>query len=134
MPVNLTERTKQARVLDRLEYEKKEEAKRGNLRAGNTGIMSPEGQIAGGCHRVSHLRQLGIEIDSPDAGSLLMFELGYANEDRIYSDLQKTLQSGELIRREDEIPINWTTSNGTAVSGRPDLVICDSDTVPKTVV
>ncbi len=121
--ISITKRTAEARKLDRLEYEQKEVAKRGNLRAGNSGIMSVEGQVAGGCHRVAHLRQLGIELDPPGEHALLMFELGYANEDRIYSDLNRTLQPGEVILREDEIPIEWFTGNGTRVSGRPDLVI-----------
>lgn len=121
--MNITARLKQARLVDRETYVRKEKEKAGNLRIGNSGIMNEEGEIAGGCHRVAHLRQLGLELDPPDASRLIMFEGGFANEERVLKDLQKTAFSpGEVLLCEEEIPVDWTTSNGTRVSGRPDIV------------
>jgi hypothetical protein len=107
------------------EKHKEEEVKKlGNLRAGNSGAMSPEGEIIGCCPRKTHLRQLGIEIDEPSDSLLIMFQMGTANEDVVYHDLMQTKTEDEIILRESEIPIRWNTSNGTKVTGRPDMVIC----------
>lgn len=127
--MNISERLKQARALDRKEYERKEVEKRGNLRIGNSGIMNAEGEIAGGCHRVAHVRALGLELDPPDASRLIMFEGGFANEERVLLDLNKTKNDGEIILKEEEIPIEYKTSNGTKVSGRPDIVICSNHVI-----
>lgn len=121
---SITERFKIARKKDREDYKAKEVAKLGNLRAGSTGMMAQTGDIAGNCHRKSHLRSLGLEIEEPTEDKLIMFELGYANEDRIMEILKSSLAEDETILREEEIPIEWNTSNGTKVSGRPDIVIC----------
>jgi hypothetical protein len=59
--------------------------------------------------------------------------MGTANEDVVYNDLKQTAAEGEVILREEEIPISWLTTNGTKVTGRPDMVICrkeDGQTVP----
>ncbi len=112
------------RQMHRAEYVEKDKAKLGILRAGNSGIMSAAGNVAGSCHRVAHLRQLGIELDPPSPSSLIMFQVGTANEDIVFEDLKHTLAEGEVILREEEIPISWLTSNGTKVTGRPDMVIC----------
>jgi hypothetical protein len=133
MNMNLTERLKKATEIDRANYLVSAAKKQGYLRAGNSGIMSAEGDIAGGCHRVAHLRALGIELDPPDASRLLMFAGGFASEQRIYEELLSSLLPGEIILREDEIPIEWKTSNGTTVSGRPDIVICDAPVVMESL-
>lgn len=124
MGINITERFARSRSLDREEYKRKEQEKLGNLRAGSTGIMSVNGDIAGACHRKSHIRSLGLEVDPPDNSKLIMFSLGYANEDQIFNELKTSLQPGETILREEEIPIEWLTKNSTKVSGRPDMVLC----------
>lgn len=115
---------KAARVADRAEYKAKEAEKIGNLRAGSSGIVSEAGEIAGACHRKSHLRQLGMEIDPPTEDKLIMFDLGYASEDIIHKKIMTSLPEGHVVLREEEIPIEWTTSNDTKVTGRPDMVIC----------
>ncbi len=112
------------RKLARKEHVEGEVAKLGNLRAGNSGMMSATGDFAGACPRVAHLRQLGIEVDPPDDSKVIMFQLGTANEDVVYADLLKTKAEDEVILREEEIPIEWFTSNGTRVTGRPDMVVC----------
>jgi hypothetical protein len=66
-----------------------------------------------------------MELDPPTEAKLIMFELGYANEDIIYKRLLASATTeGYTILREEEIPIEWMTSNGTKVTGRPDMVLC----------
>lgn len=138
--INIADRFRRARALKREKYTELETNKRGNLRAGSSGVMSESGDIAGTCHRKHYLRSIGIEADPPTADKHIMFELGYANEDQIYQKLQATLGEGEVILREEEIPIEWHTSEridpitgeiipGTKVTGRPDIVICKEDKV-----
>lgn len=121
---DIGQRLQDGRQLHRKKFQALEVVKLGNLRAGNSGIMSSDGNIAGGCHRVAHLRQLGLELDPPDDSKLIMFQMGIANEDEIFDDLVHTAVPGEVVRREEEIPIQWFTANNTKVTGRPDLVIC----------
>lgn len=123
-------RLRDGRQIARANYKQADVAKLGILRAGNTGIMSADGQFAGSCPRVTHLRQLGIEVDIPDDPTLIMFQVGTANEDIVYNDLIQTAQSNEVILREEEIPIEWFTTNGTKVTGRPDMVICEREQGP----
>lgn len=113
--------------LDRTNHLSKELEKVGNLRAGNSGILSTNGTIAGSCHRVTHLRSLNIEVEIPNLQSLIMFELGKANE-FIWQTKLESVWEGKILA-EEEIPINWNTTNGTKVSGRPDLVLIDKDGV-----
>lgn len=117
-------RLREGRQLARVKYKEQDEKKLGVLRAGNSGIVSIDGEVAASCHRIAHLRQLGIEVDPPDDSTLVMFQLGMANELVIYDDLCRTSGPDEVILREEEIPIEWMTSNGTRVTGRPDMVIC----------
>lgn len=124
--INITERLRLARQKERDNHMAGESAKLGTLRAGATGIMASNGDIAGACQRKAHLRSLGIDFDVPTEDKIIMFELGYANEDVIFADLEATKQEGEVILREEEIPISWQTRNGTLVTGRPDIVICTS--------
>lgn len=120
---DIAARLRDGRQLLRKSHLNAEEAKRGNLRAGNSGIMSEDGDIAGSCHRIAHLRQLGVELEPPDDSLLIMFQVGTANEDLIAHDLSQTAVVGEINKREEEIPIHWLTTNGTPVTGRPDHVL-----------
>lgn len=116
-----------ARAQHRQEHMDKEQKKLGVLRAGSTGIINEEGDIAGACHRVSLLRSKGIEVDPPTWDKYIMFELGYANEDVILKQLKLVLeQQGMKVLQEEEVPIGWTTENGTLVTGRPDIVVQDA--------
>ena len=140
--VDIGKRLREGRQLARDKYKKEEATKIGTLRAGNSGIMSNEGDIAGSCHRLAHLRSLGIQVQEPDDPTLVMFQLGIISEDAIYNDLILTVSSNEVILREHEIPIEWTTTNNTKVTGRPDLVICeyemttagDKQIIPRLVI
>lgn len=127
---NIAKRFANARAIKREGYVGMEANKRGNLRAGSSGILSEAGDIAGTCHRKHYLRSIGIEADPPGADKHIMFELGYANEDQIFLKLEATKAEGEVILREEEIPIEWCTTNGTKVTGRPDIVICDAEKRP----
>ena len=125
---DIANRLKEGRQLARAKYKAENAGKEGYLRAGNSGLMSADHQVAGSCHRVAHLRQLDIEIDPPEDSTLIMFQVGMANEDIVYEDLMHTSAGGEIILREEEIPIRWETSNGTPVTGRPDMVLCAVET------
>jgi hypothetical protein len=114
----------QARMKSREKHAEGEQQKLGNLRAGSSGIMIPTGEVAGSCVRKAHIRQLGLELEDLSEDKLLMFDLGFANEDVIADKLKSVLPEGHTILREEEIPVEWTTTNGTRVTGRPDIVIC----------
>lgn len=131
--MNITELFRQSRLNNRAEYKSKEIAKLGVLRAGSSGVISDQGEVAGNCVRKAHLRSLGIELDPPTEDKLIMFDLGFASEDIVYAKLASALaDTGHVILREEEIPIEWTTSNGTKVTGRPDVVICKAaDELPE---
>lgn len=114
---------------DRDEHQADEKEKLGNLRAGDTGAMSREGDVIGGCPRRAYVRtQLGIEVDPPSRDRTIMFELGKANE-TIWVDKLRRVWPG-VIKQEEEVPIVWYTRNGTKVTGRPDVVLCDADSKP----
>lgn len=127
-PIKIKDRFRKARRDNQDAHLDKERQKLGVLRAGSSGIMTAEGQVAGSCLRHSHLRSLGIEIEEITEDKYIMFELGYANEDEIKKQLNATLEPGEFVLAEEEIPISWKTTNGTPVTGRPDLVICREPT------
>lgn len=114
------------------QHAEQEKTKVGLLRAGNTGIAAlnekGEMEVGGKCHRQTMLRLLGIASEDADYSKELMFDSGRGNEDLWYSVLSRSYN--KPILREEEIPIQWMTSNGTPVSGRPDLVLCDDDKQP----
>lgn len=99
----------------------------GYLRTGNTGIMSSNGEVAGQCHRLTHLRSLGLLVRGFKFSDRIMFDRGYANEDIIVSHLKKGLKAGEVILREEDIPARGLTVDGTPITGRPDIVIARLD-------
>jgi hypothetical protein len=98
-----------------------ESLKLGTLRAGSTGVVLPDGQISGICHRLSLARYLGNYTDA-DSSRALMFEAGRTNED-IWA--QRLRDAGLVIKQEDEIPIRWEL-DGVVITGRPDIVIMDA--------
>ena len=106
----------------------KEVAKRGVLRAGNTGIVLQDtGETAGSCQRVAHLRSaLGIQLEAPTDANLLMWDGGIWNESYWLEKL-KLHYGAERLKCEEEIPIKWNLPDGTPVSGRPDIVILNQD-------
>lgn len=102
--------------------------KLGNLRAGNSGLLE-SGEVTGNCPRVAFLRAKGIESEEIPFDKDLMFGAGRGNED-LWLEVLRPAWPG-IIKCEDEIPVVWQTDNGTKVTGRPDVVLCDKRGKPK---
>lgn len=116
-----------------------EAAKAGTLRGGSTGLFIDDSTIAGGCHRKTVLRYLGVEVPrTPEETEewerrQLMFEGGHSNEDNWAAVLSaQSLVPGLRLMREEEWPSHWTLKHGkddagvevqTEVTGRPDIII-----------
>lgn len=106
------------------EHTNKEVAKVGTLRGGSTGAMVYKNTAIGTCPRRAYLRYKGISEPKEYSTRNLMFEAGLSNED-IWADvMRRGLPEGYSLLREEEIPVSWATSNGTKVTGRPDIVLC----------
>lgn len=114
-----------------------EDDKSGGLRGGSVGLLD-EGCITGKCHRLALARKLGlvVEMDANaqqreknGAEKELMFEAGHTSEDSWLAVLKEGHKG--VILREEQIPIAWNTQNGTAVTGRPDFVLCDKKKKPQ---
>lgn len=101
-----------------------ETEKKGTLRGGSSGILTSTGEVYGTCPRISYLRKLGFQVEVEPYADIL-FAAGYANEDIVAAELEA---AGETIKREEEVPVVWSTENGTVVSGRPDIIIMDGET------
>jgi len=105
------------------EHSEREVAKLGVLRAGSTGIVLSDGAVAGKCARQTYLRLEGIDADELDESREFMFAAGRSNEDIWVELLVRGGIPRDHIKREDEVPISWTTKSGRLVSGRPDIVL-----------
>lgn len=104
------------------EAELKEKDKVGTLRGGNTGIYIKEtNTILGKSARDAYLRYKGIKVKNIEPNRNLMFQAGRFNEDAWLETLRAAWE-GE-IKCEEEVPTYWETSNGTPVTGRPDVVL-----------
>jgi hypothetical protein len=128
--INLTRLLEQSALRKQAEHEIKSEAKKGNLRAGNTGIVLHDGNFAGKCPRLAILRYH--EIESPtDKQTSIMFDLGNYNEEIFIRSLKEQLGTGYEIKAQDEAGTLWTTAGGHNVSGSPDtLVVISPDNTP----
>lgn len=105
-----------------------EQTKLGILRAGNTGVVLPDGRIAGKCARQSLLRLGGIDADSVNHSRQLMFAAGHANESDWVDRLVAAGIPEVCIRREEQVPIKWVLPSGRFVTGRPDMVLLEPGT------
>lgn len=118
-------------------HDAKEVEKLGVLRAGNTGIVLAGGKVAGPCARQTLLRLEGMRYELIEDSKRLMFDAGLSNEDIWVASLKEGIAAtGQdlVIKREEEIPIKWTTPSGVTVTGRPDVVVgrMDGETfIPK---
>lgn len=137
MDINLTKIIDTAHKLKEAEHDANEELKIGNYRAGSTGLYiqetgfdgKPTGtpKLYGQCARKLLLRSKGIQIEEVSDDRRIMFSGGLMNEQILLEDIR--LGSDYLLKQEEEIPTFWKTETlGTAVTGRPDIVLCD----PKT--
>lgn len=103
------------------------------LRGGSAGAVI-NGKSFGACQRISLLRGQGVDLPIvPAVATFNQFAGGYANEDIVYKQLVDGGVPEDRIRREDEMPVRWTSSNGTAVTGRPDIVVLDDSGRPETL-
>jgi len=105
------------------ENEGLESLKTGTLRGGNSGIITADGIVTGACPRLTYLRMKGISVNPIDKNRELMFHAGRSNEDGWVESLSRSY-SGPILTEED-VPTKWFTDNGTPVTGRPDIVLCD---------
>jgi hypothetical protein len=103
-------------------HAEQEKTKVGILRAGNTGIITADGGVAGKCARLTYLRYKGIQVEEADHSRELMFAAGRSNEDS-WLEVLRAADPTLVIKREEEIPIRWETASGVPVTGRPDIVI-----------
>jgi hypothetical protein len=131
--INLTNLFRQAVELDIERRRAEEIPKLGILRGGNSGLLLPgtrdgDWMVAGTCHRKALLRAVGVS-ETADLSRQVMFSGGFANED-IWVQRLSTSWPG-VILKEEEVPISWTTENGRQVTGRPDIVLCDSERQPQ---
>lgn len=94
----------------------------GNLRVGDTGTLTNDGKALGKCARHAHLRMLGYQIEQHGESKLIMFGGGHVSE-RMWDSWFDAL--GLPYKCEQDIPVEWTTTNGTKVTGRPDRVFVD---------
>lgn len=107
-----------AREVNSAEYDEQAKKKLGTLRGGNSGCMVGE-NVIGTCHRKSLARFLGYD-GTIDANTQSIFEQGFGNEAIWEGHMAKT---GYAMRCEEQIPIEWTTTTGIKVTGRPDVVL-----------
>ncbi|TGN99695.1 hypothetical protein PN36_35030 [Candidatus Thiomargarita nelsonii] len=101
-----------------------EQKKTGVLRAGNSSLLTAEGEFIGQCPRMTYLRYKGINVEEFPADRKLMFDAGRMNEE-IWTEKLKRVWPPSHIVREEETPTSWSTSNGVTVTGRPDLVLLE---------
>ncbi len=111
------------------EHAEAEQDKLGTLRGGETGIVLPDGKVGSDkCVRHVYLRSKGLKAETMDENRELMFSAGRSNEDGWVDALKRSWEG--KIRCEDDIPTKWFTSNGIAVTGRPDIILCDNNYQP----
>lgn len=101
----------------RKQKEEKEKGKRGTLRGGNSGAII-EGDIYGKCPRISLLRKHGIDIPK-EPNRELMFQAGETSELSVVAVLQAL---GYTVKAQEEVGTTWQTTDGTPVTGSPDVV------------
>ena len=95
------------------------------LRGGSCGAIITVGKsdkVLGNCHRLAHLRWLGIDIP-PEKSAYEMFDEGLTNED-ILNNLLQTGYRGPILFEED-LPVRWNTEEGELVTGRCDAILGD---------
>lgn len=108
------------------EHDAGEELKKGNYRAGSTGLYQ-EGSFYGKCARKLLLRTEGVKSESVTDDRRIMFSGGLMNEEVWLENLK--LGSDYTLKTEEEIPTSWfTKTSSTPVTGRPDIVLCDPET------
>ena len=104
----------------RAEHDEIETGKRGTLRCGNAGCVTPAG-IVGHCPRKTLLRLLGVDEPKP-RDKMIMFRLGESNE-----LFWGTLLDAAKILHSRSDTISWeipmANQSNIQVTGRPDLSV-----------
>jgi hypothetical protein len=93
------------------------------LRGGSAGAIvssTKEDKVLGNCHRLAHLRWLGIDVP-PAESDYEMFDEGLTNEDIINNLLQAGYRGPILF--EEDLPVRWETATGHLVTGRCDAIL-----------
>lgn len=110
------------------EKEEKEKTHRGTYRGGSSGILLPDGMIAGNCHRRSLARSLG-HFEPEDESKALMFRAGERNEDTWLNYLNHsrfvTEEGGSIEKCDNAVELK--TKAGTLITGSPDVVFFNRD-------
>lgn len=131
--INITKLWADATAAEIAEHAKAEEAKLGGYRGGNTGalLQNSDGswQPAGKCHRLTHLRHLGIKSEKIPDDRHIMFA-GGRNSEVVWLEKLERSWPGKILT-EEEIPTKWHTVRGVPVTGRPDIVLCSDDGTPQ---
>lgn len=129
MKLNLKETLERDDKAANLEASEKEKEKLGILRVGNSGVKFSDGNVAGQCPRKAYLRLNGVNIPAPPDRAV-MFEFGKINETILIDKLKRTLGSTFNITGDDVNEVEWTTSSGRKITGRPDVVIRNAEGKP----
>jgi hypothetical protein len=124
------------------EHDAIEKEKHGQLRAGNTGIVTEEGDILGSCHRLTLARYLGYQPPNRPV-SQFFFHGGEANEHVYYELLRRSWvkKRGMRLKMEPHTHVQWTLRMEVPpeegkkrgkkvevpVTGRPDFLLQDED-------
>jgi hypothetical protein len=87
-------------------------------------VLGLDGEVYGKCQRVAYLRKQGVQ-SLADANTQELFEAGYASEASLLERLGLGLPEGKRLATTEELNFEWTTENGTVVSGRPDGGVVD---------
>ncbi len=105
----------------------KEARQREWLRAGSAGCII-DGEIFGECHRIAHLRQIGIDKKHSQSRKL-MFQAGEGNED-LWANVTVEGWAGETVRH---LEIFKQGSWGT-IMGHPDIILADTQGVHRVLL
>lgn len=117
------------RKVERQEHKDKESDKIGTLRGGNSGCLTEQNEVFGICHRKALARYKGLQPD-PEESSYTWFDAGFANEEAWLTKMRAYISSmgpDYKVLQEEECPVSWETSDGTLVTGRPDIMIFKQD-------
>jgi len=119
--VNLEQFIRAGEELLNVDHAAAEKAKLGDLRGGNSGCITENGDIIG-CHRASVARALGLDLPS-DPTSQFYFDLGRGLEWALTTKLVRGFP-GE-VRCEEDAGAEWTLPSGRRVTLRPDFFLVE---------
>lgn len=134
--INIERLLQQAEQEQAARHAAQEREKAGDLRAGNSGVLTPDGEICGHCHRITYARLLGIEPpladeDMTETQKRKFFQNGIANE-WTWMGLLGEMWDKDCILSESQVPVSWVIRDSQGrdvkVTGRPDIVLVHEGT------